>query len=67
MLSVLHYSHSQGINEAIGLFLVKMNSLSIKHQEKSISKPKILLTTWKSMKETFFEKIQNVYLTCLRF
>lgn len=65
MLSVLHYSYSQGINEAIDLFLVKMNSLSIKHQEKSISK--ILLTTWKSMKETFFEKIQNVYLTCLRF
>lgn len=36
MISVLGYSYSEGFNEAIDLFSV--NSLSVKHQEESISK-----------------------------
>ncbi|NWH25390.1 KDM6A demethylase, partial [Grus americana] len=44
MLSVLHYSYSEGINEAIDYFLVKMNSRSVKHQEETISKYCLLRT-----------------------
>lgn len=64
MLSViLHYSYSEGIDEAIAVFLVNSLKCKTSRGRVSQSKPKILLTTWKHMKETYFFNIDHIYYT----